>query len=113
MFNDRTTLASPDLGCNGLGEGGGRALAETPRLNTAVMPLDLGFNDLEGGGRAQAEKLRLNTTVTSLDLGFCGLGGRALVEAAPQHRVTNCASTPCHALCLKTVSRRSTLPQIT
>jgi hypothetical protein len=39
------------------------------------MSLDLGWNDLgEGGGRALAETLRLNTTLTSLDLGFNDLG---------------------------------------
>jgi hypothetical protein len=58
-----------------MGEGGGRALAETLRLNTTLMSLDLGWNDLgEGGGRALAETLRLNTTLTSLDLGFNDLG---------------------------------------
>ena len=47
----------------GLGEGGGRVLAETLCHNTTVTSLDLGFNGLgEGGGRALAEALRLNTT---------------------------------------------------
>jgi hypothetical protein len=65
------TIMSLDLGWNRLGEGGGRALAETLRLNTTVTSLNLGFNDPgEGGGRALAETLRLNFTVTSLDLGL-------------------------------------------
>ena len=53
----------------GLGEGGGRALAETLRLNSTLKSLDLGYNGLgEGGGRALAEALRLNTSLTSLKL---------------------------------------------
>jgi hypothetical protein len=76
----------------GLREGGGRALAETLRLNNTVTSLDLGNNNnlrlrgnslREGGGRALTETLRLNTTVTSLDLSenFLGEGGgRALAE---------------------------------
>jgi hypothetical protein len=58
-----------------LGEGGGRALAETLRLNTTLTSLDLYKNGLgEGGGRALAETLRLNTTITELQLGFNALG---------------------------------------
>ena len=54
---------------NGLGEGGGRAIAETLRLNTTVTSLALYYNGLgEVGGRALAEALRLNTSVASLDL---------------------------------------------
>ena len=54
----------------GLGAwGGGRALAETLRLNTTVTSLALYYNGLgEVGGRALAEALRLNTTLASLDL---------------------------------------------
>ncbi len=53
----------------GLGEGGGRALAEALRLNTTVTELDLDDNGNglgEGGGRTLAETLRLNTTLTEL-----------------------------------------------
>ena len=58
----------------GLGERGGRALAEALSLNTTVASLELGLNHLgEGGGWGLAEALRLNTTVTSLDLGGNGL----------------------------------------
>jgi hypothetical protein len=68
-----------------LGEGGGRALAETLRLNTTLTSLELRRNRLgEGAGRALAETLRLNTTVTSLDLrgnDLRGGGGRALAGA--------------------------------
>jgi len=74
------------LDWNGLGEGGGRALAETLRLNTTLTSLNLRGNGLrEGGGQALAETLRLlNKTVTSLNLRSNGLGeggGRALAEA--------------------------------
>jgi len=69
----------------GLGEGGGRALAEALRLNTTVTSLNLGWNRLrEIGGRALAEALRLSCTLASLDLSDNGLGeggGRALAEA--------------------------------
>jgi hypothetical protein len=59
----------------GLGEGGGRALAEPLRLHTSVTSLDLWGNAFEeGGGRVLAETLRLNTTVSSLDLRKNGLG---------------------------------------
>ena len=64
-----STLKSLDLGDNGLGEGAGRALAETPRLNSTLTSLDLSENDLgEGAGRALAEALRVNTSLTSLKL---------------------------------------------
>ena len=65
------------LECCGLGEAGGRALAEALRLNTSLKVLDHcnhygGLNYAvglgEGGGRALAEALRLSTTLTSLDL---------------------------------------------
>ena len=53
----------------GLGEGGGRALAEALRLNSTLKSLDIRLNDMgEGGGRALAETLRLNTRITSLNL---------------------------------------------
>jgi Ran GTPase-activating protein (RanGAP) involved in mRNA processing and transport len=62
-------LTSLDLGYNDLGEGGGRALAETLRLNSTLKSLNLGYNQLgEGAGRALAETLRLNTSLTSLKL---------------------------------------------
>ncbi len=52
-----------------MGEGGGRALAETLRLNTTVASLYLGMNDLgDGGGRVLADALRLNSTGVSLYL---------------------------------------------
>ena len=39
------------------------------RVNTTLTNLDLGGNQLgEGGGRALAETLRLNTSLTSLKL---------------------------------------------
>jgi Ran GTPase-activating protein (RanGAP) involved in mRNA processing and transport len=70
-----TTLTSHNLGENDLGEGEGRALAEALRLNTTLASLDLGLNGLgEGEGRALAETLRLNTTLTSLDLSDNGIG---------------------------------------
>ena len=70
-----STLKSLNLSENDLGEGGGRALAETLRLNSTLTSLDLGGNGLgEGAGRAMAEALRLNSTLTSLDLCFNGLG---------------------------------------
>jgi hypothetical protein len=89
-----TTLATPNLSGDDLGEGGGRVLAEALRLNTTHALLYLHRNDLgesdnhlaERGARALAETLRLNTTVTSLDLGFNHLaegGGRALTETQP------------------------------
>jgi len=80
------------LECCGLGEGGGRALAEALRLNTSLKVLDHcnhygGLNYAvglgEGGGRALAEALRLSTTLTSLNLYRNGLGeggGEALAE---------------------------------
>ena len=60
------------LKCCGVGESGGRALAEALRLNTTVTSLYLGVNRLgQGGGLALAETLRHNTTLASLDLGDC------------------------------------------
>jgi hypothetical protein len=45
---------------NGLGEGAGRALEEVLRLNTTLMPLNLGFNHLfEGAGLALAKSVHL------------------------------------------------------
>ena len=45
-----------NLGFNDLGKGGGRALAETLRLNKSLAKLDLWGNALgEGGGRALTE----------------------------------------------------------
>jgi len=56
---------SLDVRFNGLGEGGGRALAETLRFNATLTSLKLSWNGLgDGGGRLLAEALRLNTTVT-------------------------------------------------
>jgi len=79
-----TSLVELDLRGNDIEEGGGRALAETLRLNTTLTSLNLGYNRLgEGGGRALAETVRLNTTLTSLSMGVNGLGeggGRALAE---------------------------------
>jgi Ran GTPase-activating protein (RanGAP) involved in mRNA processing and transport len=70
-----TAVTELDLHDNGLGESGGLMLAETLRLNTTLTELHLQDNVLgEGGGRALAETLRLNTTVTSLNLGGNGLG---------------------------------------
>jgi len=41
-----------------------------PRCSRTLKSLNLGHNGLrEGGGRALAETLRLNSTLTSLDLG--------------------------------------------
>jgi hypothetical protein len=78
------SLVELDLEGNDAQENGGRALADTLRLNTTPTALSLCCNDLgEGGGRAQAETLRLNYTLTSLDLGYNGLvedGGRALAD---------------------------------
>ena len=55
----------------GLGEGGGRALAEILRVNSTVTLLNLELNNVgDGAGQAIAEALRVNTTVTSLNL--CG-----------------------------------------
>jgi hypothetical protein len=52
-----------------LGEGRGRALAETLRLNTTLTSLELTENHMgEGGGRALAETLRLNTTLAKLEV---------------------------------------------
>ena len=45
-------------------------LAQTALVALFVCYIDLG----EGGGRALAETLRLNSTLTSLDLGDNGLG---------------------------------------
>ena len=45
-----------------------RALAETLRLNTALMSLTFAGSLGDGGGRALAEALRLNTSLTSLKL---------------------------------------------
>ena len=75
---------------NGLGGGGGRALAETLRLNTTLTSLSLSATSLRGdGGRAVAETLRLNTTLTELDLGYNDL------ERAEGGRLQRlCASTP-------------------
>ena len=54
-----------------LGEGGGRTLAETLRVNTTLASLRLCGNGLcEGGGRTLAEALHVNTTVTELDLEY-------------------------------------------
>ncbi len=62
-------VAAIKLYYNDLGVGGGRALAETPRLNSTLTSIDLGFNGMgEVGGRALAETLRLNSTVVSLNL---------------------------------------------
>jgi Ran GTPase-activating protein (RanGAP) involved in mRNA processing and transport len=70
-----TSLVELDLRGNDIEEGGGRALAETLRLNTTLTSLNLGYNRLgEIGWRALAETLRLNTTLTSLNLGVNGLG---------------------------------------
>ena len=66
-----TGLASLNLDGNHLGEGGGRALAKTTRLNTTVTSLSLRSHDLgEGGGRAMAATLRL----TSFECCWNGLG---------------------------------------
>ena len=66
-----TTLASLDLGANGLGEGGGRALSAALRVITTLASLRLCGNGLcEGGGRTLAEALHVNTTVTELDLEY-------------------------------------------
>ena len=47
---------SLDLHRNVLGEGGGRALAETLRINTTLASLNFGWNRLgEGGERALAD----------------------------------------------------------
>jgi hypothetical protein len=49
-----------DFERNGIGEGGGRAQAETLRLNTTLTSLSLHYKSLgEGGGRAVAETLRI------------------------------------------------------
>jgi hypothetical protein len=70
-----TSLVELDLRGNDIEEGGGRALAETLRLNTTLTSLNLGYSRLgEIGWRALAETLRLNTTLTSLNLGVNGLG---------------------------------------
>ena len=72
-----------------LGDGGGRALAEALRLNTALMSLNLGFNHLfVGAGPALAESVHLNTTLTSLNLHRDCLGD----GGGPWQR--HCASTP-------------------
>ncbi len=84
------------------GEGGGRALAETLRLNTTLASLSLGSYELpEGGGRALAEALRLNTTVTSLNLNDNGLGegrGRALSETLGLNTTVTSLTLDCNGL---------------
>jgi len=61
------SLVELDLQGNDVREGGGRALAETLRLNTTPTSLNLWRNGLgEGGGRALTETLRLNITVINL-----------------------------------------------
>ncbi len=66
---------NPDLFGIGLGDGGGRSLVATLRLNTMLTSLELGFNGLgEGGERVMAEALRPNSTLTSLDLSSNDLG---------------------------------------
>ena len=48
-----------------VGNGGGRALAETLRLNIILTSLELWEHDLgEGGGQVLAETLRLNTSLS-------------------------------------------------
>ena len=72
-------------GCRLYGEGGGRAIAETLRVNTTITELDLMQTDLcEGGVQAIAEALRVNTTLTKLNLYGNKLvqgGGLAIAEA--------------------------------
>jgi hypothetical protein len=47
---------------------GGRALAQTLRVNTTISSLNLGWNNLgEGGERTLAEALRVNTTLTEFE----------------------------------------------
>jgi hypothetical protein len=82
---------------------GGRALAESLRINSTATSLNLSIHDLgEGGERALAEALRLNATLTSLNLYYNGLGEgvlRALADSLRRQR--HCSSTAC--------LRRSTL----
>ena len=54
------SMVELDFERNGIGEGGGRAQAETLRLNTTLTSLSLHYKSLgEGGGRAVAETLRI------------------------------------------------------
>ena len=66
-------MTSLNLFRNCLGDGGGRALAESLSKNTTLTSLDLGGNGLgEGAGRALAETLRFNTVLTSLAVSWNG-----------------------------------------
>ena len=52
--HSNTTLATLDLHENGLGEGGGQALAEAPRVNTTLTSLHLNLDEItENGGNLE------------------------------------------------------------
>jgi len=59
----------------GLGEGGGRVLAETLRLNTTLTSLCLRKN--EGGGRALSEAIEHHPHVSRPSREWPGRGRRA------------------------------------
>jgi hypothetical protein len=64
-------------------------------LSESLVELDLERNDIqEGGGRARAETLRLNTTLTSLDLDTndLGEGGRRALAKTCMRCARGCAS---------------------
>eukprot|EP00588_Corethron_pennatum_P017036 CAMPEP_0194305408 /NCGR_PEP_ID=MMETSP0171-20130528/2858_1 /TAXON_ID=218684 /ORGANISM="Corethron pennatum, Strain L29A3" /LENGTH=155 /DNA_ID=CAMNT_0039056931 /DNA_START=72 /DNA_END=536 /DNA_ORIENTATION=- len=57
-----------DLGSKNIGDDGGKALAETLKVNKSLTSLHLSFNKIgDEGGKALAEALKENKSLTSLD----------------------------------------------
>ncbi len=64
-----SSLISLDLMLNNIQKNGARALAEALKVSSSLATLDLGFNDIRDvGTRALAEALKKNSSLTHLDL---------------------------------------------
>jgi len=58
-----------NLGGNGLGAEGGKAIAEALKVNTSITTINLQGNKLGAeGGKAIAEGLKINTSITNIDV---------------------------------------------
>jgi hypothetical protein len=73
-----TSVATINLGCNGMFEAG--ALADALKVNISVMDIDLSQNDIMSVS-ALADALKVNSTVTWIALNFGADGASALADA--------------------------------
>ena len=80
-----SSLTSLNLGYNGIGYVGGKAIAEALRVNGSLTSLNLRANNIgHEGGKAVAEAMRINGSLTDLNLWSNGIGingGVAIADA--------------------------------